>query len=119
MLGLIDSGASNSVLDPEIIRTLGLDPRGSAAIHTSSSGPGYVTRTTYDCLFTVGETTADPLSKTLQIIGCELASQGFYALIGRDFLEACRFVYDGPRKTFTLEYDPPLRPTTYVATPGA
>ena len=44
VLGLIDSGASNSVLDPEIIKALGLDPRGTVVIHTPSSGPGYVTR---------------------------------------------------------------------------
>jgi hypothetical protein len=118
ILGLIDTGASNSVLDQHIIRSLGLDPRGVASIHTPSSGPGYVTRTTYDCVFIVGETTSDPISKTLEVIESELATQGFYALIGRDFLEAFQFVYDGPSRSFSLQYDAPWKPTTYLATPG-
>ncbi len=119
VIGLIDTGASISALDSNVIRSLGLSPRGLASIHTPSTGPGYVTRMTYDALFIVGENTDDPLSRTIQVVECELASQGFYALIGRDFLESCQFVYDGPARSFTIQYDAPWRPNPIVVTPGS
>jgi hypothetical protein len=44
---------------------------------------------------------------TLQITEAELASQGFFVLIGRDILDSCVLTYDGPRSRFTLEYEVP------------
>ncbi len=72
----------------------------------------------YDDLFMVGESTGEPLSKAIEVVECELASQGFFALIGRNFLEACQFIYDGPSKSFALQYSAPWRPTTVLATPN-
>jgi hypothetical protein len=107
VLGLIDTGASISAVDETVIASLGLAPRSPISIHTPSTGPAYEKRTTHEALVILGETVGKPLSKTILILGCELASQGFFALIGRDLLQHCRFVYDGPRNSFTLEYDAP------------
>jgi hypothetical protein len=70
-------------------------------------------------VFILGETTDDPLAQTIEVIGSELASQGFLALLGRDFLAPFQFVYDGPRRAFSLQYDAPWKPTSDVATAGA
>jgi len=118
VLGLIDTGASLSVLDPRIIASLGLAPRGIVSIHTPTTGAAYQKRMSYDALFIAGEETGDPLSRTIEIVECELASQGFFALIGRNFLAACQFIYDGPRNSFALQYDNPWRPTSLLATPA-
>jgi hypothetical protein len=118
VLALVDTGASHSVLDLEVIRSLGLEPRGVASIHTPSSGPTYEQRQTFDCVLIVGETTDDPIARTFEVIGSELASQGFLALLGRDFLETFRFIYDGPSKSFSLQYDAPWKPTTFIANPS-
>jgi hypothetical protein len=107
VLGLIDTGASLSVLDSTIVDSLGLVPKDIVSVHTPTTGSAYEKRRSYDALFIVGETTGDPFSKTIQIIECDLASEGIYALIGRNFLDACQFIYDGPKKSFTLQYDLP------------
>lgn len=104
---IIDTGASISALDMETIRSLGLVPRGITSIHTPSTGFGYERKMTYDALIIIGETTDSPLRRTVPVIGCELATQGFYALIGRNILRSCRFIYDGPLETFSLEFNGP------------
>jgi hypothetical protein len=119
VLGLIDTGASLCALDIGVVASLGLAPRNVVFIHTPSTGSGYIKRLSYDAVFIVGESTPEPLSKTIQIVDCELASQGFFALIGRNVLDACQFTYDGPRGAFTLQYDVPgrLPSTTEMAAP--
>jgi hypothetical protein len=115
VLGLMDTGASVSALDTQIVSSLGLAPRDIILIHTPPTGAACEKRISYDALFIAGKDTNDPLSKTIDVIGCELASQGFFALLGRNFLEACRFVYVGPDKSFSLQYGPPWRPTSFTA----
>jgi hypothetical protein len=85
--------------------------------HTPTTGAAYEKQMSYDALFIAGEEANEPLSKTIQVVGCELASQGFYALIGKHFLEDFRFIYDGPRRSFTLEYDVSWRPTSVFVSP--
>lgn len=104
ILGLIDTGASISALDFNVIRRLDIPPRGSIAIHTPSTGTAYENRYTHDVCLVLGETETTSLIITTPIIGIELASQGFYALLGRDVLRHCRLVYDGPQGSITLEY---------------
>lgn len=42
---------------------------------------------------------------TLPVISAELlVVQGFHALIGRDILDRCLFVYNGTTQLFTLAY---------------
>jgi len=118
VLGLIDTGASISALDSGIITSLGLTPRDKVSIVTPSTGSAYQKRMSYDALFIAGENTSEPLSKTIQVVECDLASQGFFALIGRNFLEACQFIYDGPSKSFALQYGLPWRTTSFLATPS-
>jgi hypothetical protein len=102
--GLIDTGASISALDLEIVRSLGLEQRGETSIHTPSTGTDHEKKPTFDAMIIVGETTGFPLHVTVPVIGCELATQGFSALIGRNVLRRCRFTYDGPSDSFTLEF---------------
>lgn len=77
------------------------------SIHTPSTGAAYEKRMTFEALVVLRETSRNPLSRTITVLSCELATQGFFALIGRDLLQYCRFVYDGPRNSFALEYDTP------------
>jgi hypothetical protein len=104
ILGLIDTGASMSALDTKIINRLDLAPRGIVSIHTPSTGPAYENRQSYDACFVLGETEATSLVLNREVIGSEFASQGFFALIGRDVLRHCRLVCDGPQERVTLEY---------------
>jgi hypothetical protein len=119
IIGLIDTGASISALDSALIIDLGLEPRGVVSLHTPTTGTAYQKRMSYDALFITGENSEHPLSKALQVIESHLASQGFFALIGRDFLDECQFSYDGPRQSFTLQWEAPWRPSILVASSGA
>lgn len=94
--GLIDTGASCSAIDPRIVQALDLDRRGQVPIHTPSSGPDLDYRGQYDVCFVLGEMTESPLESTLPVIECDLASQNFLALVGRDVLSRCQLCFDGP-----------------------
>lgn len=110
ILGLIDTGASCSSIDKNVIAGLGLSKRGVVPIHTPSTGPAYEYRDQYDACLVVGEGQPGALVFTLPVIESELATQGFLALVGRDVLDSCVLVYDGPASKFTLEWDPARQP---------
>jgi hypothetical protein len=104
VMGLIDTGASCSALDIGVANRLGLQSRGFTLIHTPSTGSEYVSRQQFDACLVLGEHERRPLVVTLPVIEAELASQGFFVLIGRDVLNKCTFTYDGKKNNFTLRY---------------
>jgi hypothetical protein len=104
VIGLIDTGASCSAIDVHLAKGLGLERRGVTHIHTPSTGSNYETRTTYDACYVIGEGQPKALLRTLSVIECELASEGFYVIVGRDVLEDCVFTYNGPKARFSLKY---------------
>jgi hypothetical protein len=102
--GLIDTEASISAIDRQLVSVLGLQPRGTAPIHTPSTGAAYEIRNLYDVCLVLGETQPQPLALVLPVIESEFASQGFEILNGRDVLKKCDLRYDGPNNTFSLIY---------------
>jgi hypothetical protein len=105
IVALVDTGASCSCVDKNVLDGLGLAKRGFVAIHTPSTGAGYIDRAQYDACLVLGEGQAGALVFTLPVIESEFASQGFLALIGRDVLKSYVLVYDGPASKFTLEWN--------------
>jgi hypothetical protein len=104
ILGILDTGASVSALDAQIIARMSLLDRGYAEIHTPSTGLGIEYRGVYDASLVLGENEPSPLTSTVEVIRCEFASRGFYALIGRDILCRCILTYDGPANTYHLSW---------------
>ena len=104
VLGLLDTGASGTALDAQIIAQMRLLQRGTVAIHTPSTGPDLIYRDQYDATLVLGEMESPPLAATLPVIESEFASRGFFALIGRDILCRCILTYDGPAGTFRLSW---------------
>jgi len=105
---LIDTGASATCMDLSVLQTLSLTPTGSAPINTPTTGGNPVIADQYDVSLLVppADTNQIPLFiANLPVICAELLlSQGFHALIGRDVLARCVFVYNGSIKLFTLAY---------------
>jgi predicted aspartyl protease len=104
--GLIDTGASTTAIDPTIIQALGLQPTGSMAIVTPSTGATPVQVNTYDVgivipLATAGQT---HVIGALQVFESSLTVQGIQALIGRDVLSNSLLVYDGRANIFSLAF---------------
>lgn len=95
---LIDTGASITAVDNDVVASLGIQPIGQMKLATTTQSTEawlYAAR-----LICCGTTI--PVCETLEIIGCSLSPQGFIALLGRNFLRGVVFVYDGPAGFFTL-----------------
>ena len=106
MRALLDTGASGTCIDPSVLTALALTPTGTALVNTPTTGTTPQTTDLYDVAIMIpGPPGATPLfSQTLPVMASELlVAQGFHALIGRDILSQCVFVYNGSG-FFTLSY---------------
>jgi len=101
---LVDTGASCCALDNEIIARLGLILTGRTKIHTSTTGPGYEERDQYAASLFLGTAPGLTASFTVSVVGADLASEGFLAIVGWDILNQCILSCNGPRKLFRLRY---------------
>jgi hypothetical protein len=103
--GLLDTGASGTAIDPSVLTTLGLTPTGTTLVSTPTTGATPQTVEQYDIGIVIPAPSGAPLfGQTLPVIASELLlAQGFHALIGRDILSQCVFVYNGSG-FFTLAY---------------
>ena len=96
--GMIDTGATGSVIQPAIAEQLGLQPVGVVSISTPSSQsvpcPQYVVRLMF------------PNNVVVEGLAIEAPLQGQYiqCLIGRDVLAHGVFVYTGYINQFTLSF---------------
>ena len=103
--GLVDTGASITGVDPQILRSLGAVSTGTVPLHTpstKSAAPHIANQ------FDVSITLVHPMiTRTwfaIPVIESELAHQGIQALIGRDILSFCLMTYDGQAGTFCVGF---------------
>ncbi|MEA2491535.1 MAG: hypothetical protein QOH21_3327 [Acidobacteriota bacterium] len=97
---LVDTGASGTVLNPAIIRQLGLNPVGTALIHTpSTTAPVQCNRYQINVYFPQGVVVEDVVA-----IEAPLGGQSIQCLIGRDVLRNGLLVYVGHANQFTLAF---------------
>jgi hypothetical protein len=101
---LVDTGASGCVLDFGIIARLGLIQTGRTKVHTSTTGPGYEERDQYDVSLFLGSLPGQVASFAVGVVGADLASEGFVAILGWDILFKCILTCNGPSKCFKLKY---------------
>ena len=93
---LIDTGASITAVDEDVVASLGIQPIGQMKLSTASQS---TLAWLYAARLTCG---AGPVLEVLDIVGCTLQPQGFIALLGRNFLRNVVLVYDGPGGFFSL-----------------
>jgi hypothetical protein len=96
--------ATPPVIESRIIKSMNLLQHGPVAIQTPSTGASFVVRDSYGATLVLGENEPDPLVVTVLAIEADIASQGFFALIGCDVLSRCVLTYDGPSGTYTLAW---------------
>jgi hypothetical protein len=104
---LIDTGANCSAVDPSVIFPLGLTPTGTAQVITPSTGMQPHTAPQYDIMLVIPGAPGHPPATfpTIAVLAVDLLeAQGFHALIGRDLLADCVFIYNGATKLFTFAY---------------
>jgi hypothetical protein len=103
---LVDTGASATCVDPELIRNLGLQPTGRTAISTPSTAGSVHYCDQYDvALFIPGNPGGGGhLVDAIPIITTHLRAQGIDGLLGRDVLNNCILIYNGNASIFTIAY---------------
>ena len=102
---LLDTGASCTCVDPSVFAQLGLTPTGSVSIITA--GNMAEARDQYDVALVIPDSGAPLILETIPVVASNLLTdQGFHALIGRDILNECVFVYSGRggAQFFTLAF---------------
>ena len=103
---LVDSGASNTVVDAALISPLGLTATGATMCHTPSTGKQALPFNQYDVMVIIPGPANEPawIIEALPIMECDLSVQGIQGLIGRDLLDRAILIYNGAAKTFSLAY---------------
>lgn len=104
ILALIDTGASISVVDSTIIGGLGLVTKGPTPIHTPTTGAAYQQKLQYDASLTIGRTSRGSATFVVNVIGADLASEGFLAILGWDILNYCVLTCNGPAGKFSIDF---------------
>lgn len=100
-MGLIDTGATISMVDSGAIEQLGVAPIGSTMLGTAG-GPTQCPL--YPVGLNIGQPGAPPLAagEFESIASGPLQAQGLIALLGRDLLQHMLLVYDGPSNRFSI-----------------
>jgi hypothetical protein len=104
---MLDTGASNTCVDPGVLDQLGLSPTGVIQMVTPSTGSAPAQAEQYDVSLVIFSMLGHPplLHLTIPVTKSHLhALQGFHALIGRDVLKGCLLAYDGQSGLFSLAY---------------
>jgi hypothetical protein len=104
---VLDSGAEATCIDSSLVQTLGMPPKGFTLANLPTAG-GLTVGTEYDISLTVlhpsGNARLHLVVSDLVVVELALGVLGYQALIGRDVLAICKFLYHGPRGRFRLSY---------------
>jgi hypothetical protein len=87
-----------------IVRQLGLVSRAVTGIHTPSTRGTPSLHHLYDIKLTLSHPQMSFSIDCLPVIESDLLIHGIQALIGRDVLAHCLFVFDGKARTFALSF---------------
>lgn len=106
-LFLVDTVASHTVVDANVIRPLGLNPTGTVMCHTPSTAGTAVPMYQYDLMIYVpsqGERTLGWYIDSIPVTASSFDGQSISGLIGRDILDRGLLIYNGAAGQFTLSY---------------
>lgn len=104
---LLDTGAEVTCLDGVLIQGLALPGAGTVLANVPAAG-GLTGGTQHRASLMVVHPSGNPVLnlvvRDLLLVALPLAGLGYEALIGRDILDRCAFLYHGPLGRFRLSY---------------
>lgn len=102
---LVDTGASHTVIDPNIINPLGIQPTGQVAFHTPSTNgvPSYCD--VFDVALLIRAVDRPVyFAPAHPVMTNNMQAQGIDGLLGRDILAASRMTYSGADQFFMISF---------------
>jgi len=101
---LIDTGATFTCVDSAVVARLNLVRTGTMSVLTPTTGaiPQLLPQYDVDLQFVSPTSQVLPPLEDVSVLQALLSAQGIQALIGRDILARCLFVFDGPSNSFSL-----------------
>ena len=106
---LLDTGASRSLVDIDILESFGLTQEGEDIVNTASSGNDPEVVPLYSVNLWIAGEQRGLLAEDLKVAGSDkLAALQVEMLLGRDVLNQCLLIYDGSGRFFSLAYDSPV-----------
>lgn len=105
LIGLIDTGASRSVVDPTLLAPLHLTPSGLIEVRTPSTGASTHACPEYDVSITLAAG-LQPFWSTsaIPVLESHLPFNEVNALVGRDILSRGTLICDGPSESLILGF---------------
>lgn len=103
---MIDTGASCSVIDTQILQSLKLSSKGRVPVATSDADPKECDVYDVSLVFESQYDGRKMVKRTVQVVAqvYRVEIHGFNAIIGRDILGDCTLIYNGPTKLCVLTY---------------
>jgi len=87
------------------LSSLGMTPTGMTHVHTPSTGGQAAAMPQYDVMLAIDHPSGPLLVDAVPIIAVpNFTLGGVRALIGRDVLSRCLFIFNGTAKNFTLAF---------------
>lgn len=101
---LVDTGASCTCIDPQILSGLNLSRTGVTQMHSTTTGATPVPHNLFDVSLVLLNPKINYTMHVVSVAEVIVPVPGTQALIGRDVLKNCLLIYDGQHKTFTLSF---------------
>jgi hypothetical protein len=107
-LGLLDTGATLTCIDPQVIQSLGVQPRNKTLIVGLGTDPAGILCNLYRVSLTVVHPISSPrldwVNNYVALTEAALKHTGVDVVLGWDLLARCLLVSDGPAGFFSLAY---------------
>ena len=100
---LIDTGAKRTCVDARVIAALDVLSTDVRHVRTVATGPMPLVTRVFNLAIMGGPASA-VINPELAVLEANLAHHGIDCLLGRDALQSCVLVYDGPARRFSLAF---------------
>jgi hypothetical protein len=105
VLAQVDTGSSFSAIDLGVLQRLDLRPIDTVRVRTPTPTDQPQAFEQYAVSIALASEEIEMFVESVEVIGCAFAAdETIQAMLGRDMLAHCLFVYDGQHDTFSLAF---------------